>query len=174
LIQLWTKVIKVKVTLPGILKTENVFFFFGVTLFRSKSKQKLVFFWACIMNEGSKRSDIFFSFSSSDYTILDNDFYLISTKISEGGNRGAVRGFVRVTVTVVTIQTYQPWLVTKCNRAKFLAQFYGWITDRWNNRKPLVEPFLFVCLFVLLYQRMNANMSSCVDSKSNIGRYDWW
>jgi len=57
----------------------------------SKIEQKLGFL--NLHSEGSKMFRYFFFLSSSDYTILDNDFYLISTKISEGGSRGRGAGF---------------------------------------------------------------------------------
>ena len=90
LIRVWTKVVKVKVTLPGILKTENVFFFWS-HLGAAKIESKIGLFELAY---GSKLFRYFFFLSSSDYTILDNDFYLISTKISEGGSRGRGAGYL--------------------------------------------------------------------------------
>ena len=46
LIRVWTKVVKVKVTLPGILKTENVFFFWS-HLGAAKIETKIGFFELC-------------------------------------------------------------------------------------------------------------------------------
>ena len=49
-----------------------------------------------------------FLFISSDYIHKDNEFYVKSTNISEVEffEKGS-QGFEKVTVTVVTIQTYQ-------------------------------------------------------------------